>query len=488
VVPLIFAASIALSPALTGCRSDDAQPRSASSTAAGESSATPAPREMLTVSAAVSSLEVKNVVLIVVDTLRADRVGVYGSRRDTTPALDRLAAEGIRFERAYATAPWTVPSIASIFTGLYPSGHGARGTDHALPAEIDTLAEILAADGFRTAGIISHLIISSARRFAQGFEKYDLQEARLGDEYVSTAGVTARAVERLEEFAAADRPFFLFVHYFDPHYRYVNHPEVDFAPDRVGRVRGAHPIWELRKMDPPLTPAEVDFLEALYDEEVRHTDAGIGRLLAKLEELDMSGNTAVVATADHGEEFLERGWLGHTRTLYEELIRVPLIMRIPGRAPAVVREPVSLVSIAPTLLELLGIGQSKLRFDGESLLSRLGGDAPPAGRPVLAEVDYEEALNAAKSAFKKAIVDGRWKLIRDDRSGTVELYDLDADPGERNDLSAARPEISRRLVALLDQHRDRAVAAEESAERRTLSPAEIEQLRVLGYVSPEEGR
>lgn len=427
-----------------------------------------------------------NVLLIVIDTLRADHVGVYGARRDTTPSLDRLAREGIRFDRAYATAPWTVPSIASILTGLYPSSHGAQGPRHSLAHEIDTVAEILRDRGFATTAIISHLIMAGTRHFDQGFETFDSEEARLGDEYVSTAGVTARAIAAIEGFAAADRPFFLFVHYFDPHYRYMSHPEVPFAAESEGRVRGGQAIWELRRMDPPLTAAEVDFLRDLYDEEIYHTDAGIGRLLSAMDDLGLTDDTIVIVTADHGEEFLERGWLGHTRTLYEELIRVPLIMRFPGHPPSVVDQPVSLVSIVPTTLDLLGLDLALFRFDGRSLLPQLGGNAGP-GELVRAEVDYKEKVNAAKVAFKKAILDGRWKLIRDDTSGDIELYDLEADPGETNNIATSRADIVRQLMVRLDQESGSARAG-DGAVMRTLSPGEIEQLRILGYLSPEEAR
>jgi len=428
----------------------------------------------------------RNVLLIVIDTLRADHVGAYGARRDTTPVLDRFAREGTRFDRAYSTAPWTVPAVASILTGLYPSAHGTDRTDHSLVPEVDTLAEILADRGYATAGVISHMIIWGLRGFAQGFARYDQQEARLGDEYVSTAGVTSRAIALLEEFASEEVPFFLFAHYFDPHYRYINHEDIKFAPARAGRLDGTQPIWVLRRMEPELRSDEVAFLVDLYDEEIRHTDAGIGRLLSKLDALGLRKNTVVVVTADHGEEFLERGWLGHTRTLYEELIRVPLIVRAPGHVPSVVRDPVSVVSIVPTVLDLIGVDPSRFRFDGESLVPHLGGAARPGGREVFAEVDYEEALNDKKRAFKKAVIDGDWKLIQDDLTRTVELYDLKSDAAERRDLSSSRPEVVQRLVGTLERHLARGSAPEADPRRPTLSPAEIEQLRILGYMSPEE--
>jgi arylsulfatase A-like enzyme len=312
---------------------------------------------------------------VVVDTLRADRLGCYGAERDTSPSLDALARGGVRFERAYATAPWTKPAVASMFTGLYPAAHGAGRVKNALPEGARTLAEILREAGYRSAGVVSHDVVRAVNGFAQGFDRYLESEAG-GHDHVSTPGVTEQALAELADLAAGDAPFFLFVHYFDPHYNYKRHPGVGFAAERAGRLDGSQPLVSLRRWGEDLSDAELGFLRDLYDEEIRFTDAGIGRLLEGLERSGRGGNTYVVATADHGEAFLEHGWLGHTRSLYDVLLRVPLLVRGPGLDPRVVEEPVSLVGLLPTVLDLLGV-EPPQGLHGVSLAPALRGGAAP---------------------------------------------------------------------------------------------------------------
>lgn len=419
--------------------------------------------------------------MIVIDTLRADHVGSFGAKRPTTPELDRLADQGVRYERAYATAPWTAPSIASILTGLYPSTTRTESVDQYLAEDVVTVAERLRDHDYETAAVVSHLMLMGARGFGQGFEHYEM--AIGGHDEISTEDVTRRGIARLETLAQSDAPYFLFLHYFDPHYTYLDHPEVDYAPASAGRLAGNEPIRELRTLNPPLRAVEIDFLERLYDEEVRHTDAGIGRVLAAMERLGLDRDTAVIVTADHGEEFMERGWLGHTRTLHEELIRVPLLIRAPGLEPHVVADPVSLVSIAPTLLELLGVASDPAAFERASLLRDATG---AASEPLFAEVDFKPMFWAEKRAFQAAVIDGRFKLIRDRRTGRQRLYDLVADPLERSDILLAQKVEARRLVSLLETHLDRRKPLSITPRNQTLSPDDVARLEALGYVEPPE--
>lgn len=412
-----------------------------------------------------------NVLLIVVDTLRADHLGCYGAARNTSPAIDALASEAVRFERAYTTAPWTSPAVASLLTGLYPSAHGVTALDTTLSAEVETLAEILAGRGYRTAGVVSHVLVSSERGFAQGFDDYSEDEAR-GHDHVSTSGVTRRARVRLAEIVIdGDEPFFLFVHYFDPHFRYMPHDRIEFAPERAGRLSGGETIEELRALRDTFSEEEVGFLRDLYDEEIRFTDRGIGMLLEALRTHRLERDTIVVLTADHGEEFLERGWLGHSRTLYEELIRVPLIARVPSVEPKVVSRPVSLVSIAPTILEWIGEEPETDRFQGRSLaeLARRGDEAGPPG-PVFAE-----------QLARRAVVGERFKLIREGLDAGIELYDLAGDPAERRNLAPGRTELRKELLAQIEAH-------ERASRGRAVEPRGFEvtepeaaRLRELGY-------
>ena len=420
-----------------------------------------------------------NVLLLVVDTLRAEHVGCYGAERPTSPHIDRLAAGGVRFERAYATSPWTKPSVASILTGLHPSTHGVMTGLQQVSSELRTLPEILSENGYATFGLVSNFLLRAKEGFGQGFERYDASEIG-GHSYVSTPGLTEKALVALEDLAAGERPFFLFVHYFDPHYNYRDHAEVGFAPSRAGRLDGSESIHELRRMLEDLEEDEIELLRALYDEEVRFTDAGIGSLLEKLERLGLGERTVVVLTADHGEEFLERGWLGHTRTLYEELVWVPLVVRAPGLEPGSFTSPVSLVSVESTVLDLVGIEDPGADLQGLSLLPLLRGQT--AGNvPVFAEVDFSPTFEARNLAHKKAVIGGRYKLIRDDWTGDVELYDLLGDPGERVDLAASRTDVRDELLTALDAHLDAARQVAVEAPSRQIDQELIDELIALGY-------
>ncbi|MFQ5767302.1 MAG: sulfatase [Acidobacteriota bacterium] len=427
-----------------------------------------------------------NILFIVVDTLRPDHLGCYGSRRPVSPAMDELAARSVRFSHALASAPWTLPSIASMLTGLYPSAHRATHIRTRLSLKARTLAERLKEQGYRTAGIVSHTFLSTYLNMNQGFEIYSEKEAQ-GEDHLSTPGVTDQALQVLRLFKQVHQPFFLFVHYFDPHYRYRRHPEVGFAPSRAGRLQGNESIEELRAYGDRLGHEEVDFLRDLYDEEIRYTDGGIDRLLRGLREEGFKENTVVILAGDHGEEFLERGWLGHTRTLYQELIRVPLLIGLPRRRQAgrVVEEAVSLVSLVPTILELAGIEVEPGAFQSPSLVPALEGSAEPSA--ILSEVDFVayKRQDGVKEAHKKALIVGAMKLIRDESQGRLEMYDLVHDPAEVADLSQVRVQeaaaMDRRLEEMLRKIRLRRLDQEE----RKLDPEEIRHLEGLGYIGSD---
>jgi arylsulfatase A-like enzyme len=238
----------------------------------------------------------------------------------------------------------------------------------------------------------------------------------------------------------------------------------------------------LRKLGGDLREDELRLLRDLYDEEIRFTDQGIGELLARLAQLSPPDRTLVAMTADHGEEFLEHGWLGHTRNLYDVLLRVPLIVRAPGIAPGVVERPVSTVSLLPTLLDLLGLAAGEA-LHGRSLVPEMRGESGP-DEALFAEVDFLPVFDPAKRAAKKALIAEGFKLIRDERSGQVELYDLGADPGERVDLSRARPGHTRQLLAQLERAASEAGRGGLPGQRREPSREELERLQALGYGAP----
>ncbi len=423
----------------------------------------------------------KNVLLIVVDTLGAAHLGCYGGEKSASPNIDRLAAEGLRFERAYATAPWTQPSIASIFTSEMPSQHGVQELSSRLPKKASTLAEAFQRAGVATHGIVSNRLLAPDYGFGQGFRSFDPTPITRS-EGISSEKVTDAALRWLEKHGA--ERFFLFAHYSDPHHLYNDHAESQLADGYSGRVRAGMPIWELRDLVPALEPRDREHLVALYREEIAHSDAEIGRLLERLEELGLSEQTLIVLTADHGEELLEHGWIGHTRTLYDELLRVPLIFHLPGVVePGVSNTPVSLVDLAPTLLDFASIERPEA-WGGLSRAAELRGRARAApDRPIFAEVAYlppAELDDEQIEVFKTALLDGRWKLIHDELSGSYELYDLLEDPSEEENRwgeEGAPGDGLRERLLEWERSRNRS-----SAERVQPSSDEIEELRKLGYV------
>lgn len=431
-----------------------------------------------------------NLLLVIVDTQRADHLGLYGYERDTSPTLDALAREGVWFERAYVPAPWTKPSIASVLTGRYPREHGLIRMRQRLPEEALTLAEILRSEGWSTAAVVSNLLIGHTFGFAQGFERFSEDEA-LGHGHISSPGVTRRAIGLLD---ALPPPFFLLVHYFDPHYAYLPHESVDFAAPSAGRLSGDESMQHLREMG--LDAEELGFLKDVYDEELRFTDDAIGRLLGAVADRGLLENTIVVATADHGEEFLDRGWIGHTRTLYDELIHSPLLIRLPQRmrTPELrgrsVSQPVSLVALAPTLLELLGVpAPPGAGFAHRSLVPLMQGHAEDP-EPVYAEVDFlASEENAPEDVRMRAIVDGRHKLIDDELKQRIELYDLEADPGERRNLASQQVDLARRLGRELDQGLGGPGPRPRYAPEVQFSPEFMRdlssKLKALGYVNED---
>jgi arylsulfatase A-like enzyme len=434
-----------------------------------------------------------NVLLIVVDTLRRDRLGVYGHKLATSPSMNALAAEGTVFAHAYTTAPWTQPAVASLFTGRYPSSHGLTTIYQKLDPGETTLAERFASHGYATQGIVSHHLVGRRFNFDQGFEHYS-DEDGMRHNAISTEKVTEKAIAALEGMAIGERPFFLFVHYFDPHFYYHDHSDIRLAGPGPGRLRrGLLSMQAMRDLDPPPHGAERRFILDRYDEEIRHTDAGIGQLLSALRKLGLDAGTVIALTSDHGEAIYEHGWLGHTVQLYEEVLAVPLIIR-PIRAeaaPRVVEGRVSTLALAPTLLELAGLEAEVDHFQTGSLAPWVRRDedgkgqkkAPPRDA-IFAEVDYRPipAAESSKRARMQVYIQGRYKLIWDDIEEKVELYDLFGDPGERKNLAEQKPRRVRNLLEAMRAHQESLERSTQPIQAIVPSREEIEALRALGYV------
>jgi arylsulfatase A-like enzyme len=413
--------------------------------------------------------EPPNVLLIVVDTLRRDHLGAYGYRRATSPNLDGLAAESLRYERALSQAPWTLPAVAALLTARDPSALGITSTRSVVPPDLVLLPEILQAHGYVTGAVVSHKFVSARWGFDQGFDSFDESNVR-GHRAVTSPGVSDAALAFLD--AHADERFFLFVHYFDPHFSYLEHEGFGFAGEApyTGPVRSGASFEQLSRLR--LSPADGLELRRIYDSEIAFTDHHIGRLLDALRARGLLEKTLVVLTSDHGEEFLERGGIGHGKTLHEELVGVPLLVRRPGGRPGVVRRPVALLDVFPSVLDAAGIPQPR---ESEGVVLPDDGGAE-AGRILFSATQQGRGLRAA--------VDPRHKLVR--RSdGRMQLFDLERDPGETRDLSAQVGRLAPALERALGAYESRILAAQAGA-RLELSRSEREALRSLGYAEEEK--
>ena len=408
-----------------------------------------------------------NVVVVSFDTLRADHVGFHGYRRPTTPSLDRLAARGVVFANAISQSAWTRPAHASMFTGLYPSEHGLVAVDRnvALDPRQPMLASVLRANGYATAAFTGGGNMSAHFGFDAGFETYRSPGRRLAD------GLTD--VEAWLD-TVADRPFFLFVHGYDAH-----RPYRSTAEDRAAIGIGPTPpsMGINRACREARGPADLAPYVDEYDAAIHHGDRAIGRLLDSLARRGRMDDTVVVVTSDHGEEFLEHGTCFHIRSLYREIVHVPLVYYVPGvdarRVPQLV--PAS-VSLAPTILDIVGVGK-RLR-EGPSLAAFLDGRRVPTFDYVVSETAIR--YPGRRYGHVRALTGERDKLIRWTLEQRHEYFDLTTDPGEtRPERQAARARpLLRHLDLWLAAHppRDVVVAA-------TRMPVRLrEELRELGYV------
>ena len=303
--------------------------------------------------------------------------------------------------------------------------------------------------------------------------------------------VTNNALRMLETARRKEKPFFLFVHYFDPHFLYNHHPAFDRTTGYDGDLTPGMPIAELREKSASMDAEDIDYLVGLYREEIAFTDHHIGRLLAGLKRMKLRKRTLVILTADHGEAFMEHGWIGHTIHLFDELLHVPLIVSLPGViAPHRVDTPVSLLDVAPTVAEFtLPRGASAvIDHEGRSLAPLLFGKEGFDGRrPLFAEVSFEEPEKEnpgapRKRAFLTAVRAGPYKLIHELEGDVFTLYDLNADPLETEGKDVTKPVVRRTLKPLLEQWENLRAAGVASTGGSVISEDDLKRARALGYV------
>jgi arylsulfatase A-like enzyme len=413
-----------------------------------------------------------NIVLITIDTLRADHLELYGYGRETSPSLSALATEGVTFMDAIAPAPWTLPTLASIHSSLYPSENFVVGARSRLNDSVETLAETLRRAGYRTIGVVSNRFASTDYGMHQGFEIFD--DSQIVDhDGVSSAGLTRVAVEKLGRGHAA--PTFLWVHYFDPHFSLVRHPKVGFADGYTGQfgdpMSNADVVAAMAKGG--VSEADIDYAKNVYDEEIAFTDKWVGALLSS-SALQGERKQVTIVTSDHGEYFMERGRFFHGEDVYRELVHVPLIIAgdiEPALRGTKVSETVGLSSIATTIMTRLGIEEHP--FHGVDLLG-------PVEALVATPVFAEGGHWWGRGNKNKAVVTPNWKLIHTPNTDAYELYDRVADPAER--VNRYGDELPPEVQALQATLAAFPTHVGEAAEEVETTPETLRQLEALGYV------
>jgi arylsulfatase len=435
-----------------------------------------------------------NVILVCMDTVRADHVGWLGyERHDTTPHLDRLAEQAIVFEDASAAAGSTRPSVPTFMTGTYPLQHGLYGregdTVAPLASESTTLAEVFSAAGWRTGAFVYNPQLARGNGFEQGFEVYD-----------DAVGDAASICERAERWLADvpdDEPYFLYLHFLDAHWPYPipeRYATMFATAASIAPFQGADSwktIMAIGAGERPTSEAELDALRSLYDGGIRHVDDRLGEFLARLDERGGRKNTVICVLADHGEEFMEHGRIGHGHGLWENLLRVPWLLYVPGEPPARVKVPVSLIDVFPTLLAAAGLKPPEEIEGVDRLKERAVGGA------IFAEFKDEQRYQQSLRRGDRKIVrrfrrvqgtDPATPFKREEipamlKSGRPQsrVYELAGDPhelGSPHDASQA-PLLEQAIEELT---RDLMLRVRYRAgERRELGAEELDRLRQLGY-------
>ncbi len=414
----------------------------------------------------------ERVLLISIDTLRADHLGTYGYSRPTSPGLDAFGKQGVVFTDVTTPSPWTLPSHASMLTGLYPGRHALLSSRTRLADSVVTLAEHLGAHGFTTAAMVNSRYLSPALGLDRGFTHFRyLPEVMSQRE--PTRAITDQALAWVEELRG--KQWFMFVHYYDVHSDYGALPEYEaqFVRPYTGAIDGSTAqLLRMREQRTQLADADVAHLVDLYDAGIRQMDDEVGRFLRAIGD---DPGLLVIVTSDHGEELFDHGSLLHGRTQYQELVRVPLLMRGAGVPPGVrVAGTASLVDVMPTILQAVGV-PAPAALDGIDLAQAWRGQAQALdARYLSCEADHN-----AEPDVRRAVRHRQHTLHFDRLAGSYALFDLSTDPHEHTDRVAAHPAVVAELRVELDRFRS---ARGEVGSPGSLTPEQMQRLRSLGYV------
>jgi len=427
-----------------------------------------------------------NIILLSVDSMAARHLGCYGYARKTSPTMDRLAASGVLFENVMAQTNWTKPSLASLHTSLYPSVHKtdsrgetgdrtdeqARHRANILDARFRTLAQEFKEGGYATAGISNGGYAHSFFGFGKGFDYYE-----------NEGGGLKSSSYRMLQWALKNpgANFFAWIHAWDIHFPYMDRPPYNrmFTSRRAGIVLDAATRYRVNRGERPLAAHEREFLEGMYDGAIRYVDDLIAAFAGELERLGLAQNTILAITADHGEAFLEHGFVEHTECLYGEVLQVPLILVGPGLSGGRrIKPQVRLIDVMPTLLELAGL-RPQADVQGVSLLPWISGKATN---------HLVAASETERGGGQIAISDGHHKLIQQRTSGRTEIYDLVADPEEKADMAADNPAVRARMEDLLAswereaKYRADQYWSDRASENAEMSVEVVGRLKDLGYL------
>lgn len=435
-----------------------------------------------------------NVILISIDTLRADRLGVYGYNKNTSPNIDKLAKESSVFTNFHATAPWTLPSHASMFASDYPTQLKAETSFDYLSNNTLTIAELLQRNGYLTYGFDSHTYVSPHWNFTQGFAGYSIERA--GNKGVDANKVFPHAQDWIKK--NQNNKFFLFLHTFEVHDPYCPpEPYVNRFADELSNDLNCvtkEIIFKNINGEKKLSDRELQRFNSLYDGEISFTDSEIGKLLDLVKKLKLDKKTIVIITSDHGEEFGDHGtWGKHAHTLYEELLKVPLIVKIPGFMPSINAHQLSMIDIAPTILDLLGL-QKPNQYKGISVrdikdnrpiyfeLSDPGFHfiaSVSAYYNILLDINPTERSSSNVRKMKIGVLVNGWKLIKSFNPLSFELYNITRDKKELYNLIVTEKDKAKELEKLLESHFGKDVGQNNSSD--TEDPDDLNKLRSVGY-------